>query len=299
MEPSKKRQKKITDFGRNFGFAAVGAPSSEVGSGSVPAVFSSVGVVASVVAGSASLVPSLVSSSGLLSGVPSSLSSGASSGLSVGVASGSVAVPVAAGAGFVGRPKNVGGASKLEWFNVLATHPELEGARRNLFGKIQGTTTDEIGCITVNGFKEETRPTLDKSFVNDFKRVCPDGPARFSPYHIAMLKEKVLVPNYDPPPYPLEHRIVKQKRSKHAAEGNEKSATWVASHLCHHKQCINATEHLCWEPSWFNRLRDNCPGGEVCIHRPRACLKAHRENAEVIDWTLLCEAAAGDPEKNS
>lgn len=182
---------------------------------------------------------------------------------------------------------NVGGASKLEWFNILATHPELEGARQNLFAKIKDTERTQDGCYVVKGFKEDTRPTLDKSFVDTFKRLCLDGPARFSPYHISMLQHQILVPLYDPPPYPAAQRMVKQKRNKSAAENNEKSATWVASHLCHHRLCIEAklgSEHLCWEPNWFNRPRDNCPGGDACNHRPQPCLRSHQAS-EIIDWT--------------
>jgi hypothetical protein len=42
---------------------------------------------------------------------------------------------------------------------------------------------------------------------------------------------------------------------------------------------------LTWEPSWFNRLRDNCPGGAACPHRPHPCLKPHRGMGPVVDWT--------------
>jgi len=296
MEPPKKRQRLISDFAQSSNAAG-----GEASVDSVPAaVVFSLSNVASATAKAASPVVSCSVSSGVFASAAGPVlgvsSSGVSSPVAVGVSSSRVAVPVA-----VGPRKNVGGASKLEWFNTLAIHPDLEEARKNLFGKIASTTIEGGGCIIVNGFKDETRPTLDKSFVDLFKRLCPDGPARFSPYHIALLKHKVLIPDYDPPPYPSEHRMVKQKRQKSAAENNEKAATWVASHLCHNRKCINAREHLCWEPSWFNRLRDNCPGGDGCVHRPRPCLRPHRDEAEIIDWSVLVlhELSFGDPKRNS
>lgn len=179
--------------------------------------------------------------------------------------------------------KNVGGASKLTWFNVLAGAEQAE-PRANLVQKI-GDTKRVDGCLLVEGFGPETRPVMDKKWLAKFRETCPDAPARFSPYHIALLKARVLVPAADPPPYPAELRLVKQKRSSKAADGNEKSATWVASHLCHNHQCVDV-EHLRWEPSWFNRLRDNCPGGDNCPHRPDACINPHRPaEEELVDWT--------------
>ena len=141
------------------------------------------------------------------------------------------------------------------------------------------------GCLVVEGFKSETRPVMDKKWLADLKKDCPEAPARYMPYHIALLQAQILVPEHDPPAYPEELRLVKHKRSSKAAEGNEKGATWVASHLCHNPLCID-TGHLRWEPSWFNRLRDNCPGGESCVHRPDACLNPHRPSEqELVDWT--------------
>lgn len=132
---------------------------------------------------------------------------------------------------------------------------------------------------------------MDKRYLAEFKEACSEAPTRYMPYHIAMMKAGVLVPIYHPPVYPVGLRLVKNKRNKEATEGNEKEATWVASHLCHNQQCIDVA-HLRWEPSWFNRLRDNCPGGQDCVHRPDACINPHRSsNEELIDWTVYIEGA--------
>jgi hypothetical protein len=178
---------------------------------------------------------------------------------------------------------NVGGASKLTWFNVLASDQRLRDAKANSVQKIASTSNDN-GCVVVRGFNEETRPVMDKSHLEGFRKICPDAPARYAPYHIALLQANKLVPDNEPCSYPEELRLVKHKRVKTEASGNEKGATWVTSHLCHNK-CINVN-HLTWEPSWFNRLRDNCPGGQACVHRPHACLQPHRPaDSQLIDWT--------------
>ena len=133
----------------------------------------------------------------------------------------------------------------------------LRPALKNLNDKIANYTLTDRGCHQVNDFTADTRPVLDKKFKATFKEICPDGPERFSPYVIAMAEAGKLIPTNKPPSYPQELRKVKQKRSASAATDNEKNATWVASHLCHNRQCVNP-DHLTWEPSWMNRLRDNC-----------------------------------------
>jgi hypothetical protein len=179
------------------------------------------------------------------------------------------------------RQINVGGSSRLEWFNQLATDPSLSSARNNLFSKISHTVV-ATNCIVVKGFTEDTRPILDKSHFKLVRSKIPTAPARYSPYHIALIKAAKLVPITEPPAYPRELRQVLTKRIKGTTV--DKAATWVASHLCHNRKCINV-EHIVWEPSWFNRLRDNCQGGNECIHRPHPCLQPHRHQDEVIDWT--------------
>jgi hypothetical protein len=130
---------------------------------------------------------------------------------------------------------------------------------------------------------------------NKFKpalATIPGFPQRCSVYTIAMMKAGVRIPERDPPPFPDELRKV-LKRSGHDFSKTPKAATWVCSHLCHNKRCIN-TAHLRWEPSWFNRLRDNCPGGDECVHRPDRCMQAHRAaGGELLDWTKYWGWALG------
>jgi hypothetical protein len=185
--------------------------------------------------------------------------------------------------------KNVGGASKLSWFNPLATRSDLQQCRQNLFDKIKDTTTNSFGCVLVNNFKEDTRPVMDKKYNSILlsKLASVDTVTRYSPYAIAMMEAQQLLPPYDPPALPSKFRQVSKRNGK----DTEKEATWVVSHLCHNKMCINVN-HLRWEPSWMNRLRDNCPGGDECVHRPDKCLRAHRQIAddELIDWTEYVDA---------
>lgn len=180
--------------------------------------------------------------------------------------------------------QNIGGGSRMEWFNKLIDTPELQPALQNLTAKITNIETLPRNCQQVIGFTQQTRPTLDKKFKPLQQTLLPDAPERFSPYVISLAKNQVRIPANNPPSYPEHLRKVKQKRSSLEAAGNEKEATWVASHLCHNPKCINP-EHLRWEPSWMNRLRDNCVGGEGCVHRPDRCLAAHRDPTELIDWT--------------
>ena len=191
---------------------------------------------------------------------------------------------------------NVGGSSKLAWVNVLALDSSLEKCRSNLFSKISNTEavagSEEIldpedkklgGCLQVKGFGEATRPVLDKALQGTLKSVCSDAPERFSPYVLAMIRDRKVLPSFDPPKYPEALRKVKNKRVK-SSNFEDQDATWVASHLCHNKRCVNSN-HLVWEPSWMNRLRDNCPGGKSCLHLPDRCLRPHRPAEEAVDWT--------------
>lgn len=180
--------------------------------------------------------------------------------------------------------QNVGGSSKMLWYNHFLDDPALQPALQNLISKISKIEVQPNNCHHVTGFTETTRPQIDLKFRTKFEKLCPEGPARFSPYVISLLKSQVRISSDLPPAYPASLRKVKAKRSSSASAGNEKDATWVASHLCHNRLCVNQ-EHLRWEPSWMNRLRDNCPGGDGCVHRPDRCLAPHREVSELIDWT--------------
>jgi len=142
--------------------------------------------------------------------------------------------------------KNVGGASKLSWFNPLATRSDLTACRQNLFDKIKNTTTNSFSCVSVNSFKEDTRPVMDKQYNSILlsKLASVDTITRYSPYAISMMEAQKLLPTYDPPALPAKFRQV----TKRSGKETEKEATWVISHLCHNKICINA-DHLRWEPS--------------------------------------------------
>ena len=167
-------------------------------------------------------------------------------------------------------------------------------ARRELQRKLRDSKNaqectrwrESFGCCCkhVNGFTEATGRVLHKALKPVFKQSCPDMPERFSPYVIAMATAGRLIPAPKPSAYPEELRKVKAKGTKSAPEGHEKDATWVASHLCHNRRCVNA-EHLVWEPSWMNRLRDNCTGADACVHRRDKSLAPHgATEEELIDW---------------
>lgn len=182
----------------------------------------------------------------------------------------------------------------MAWFRVLALTPDLATVRANLAAKIRKTTIDSVlGCVQVTDPK--TRPVMDKKDLARFKEFASDAPERYELYHIALLRDQKVMPLFDPPPYPE-----KLRKSTNFKEGQE--ATWVASHLCHDKKCVN-TAHIVWEPSWMNRLRDNCPGGEECKHGPDQCLRKHRYNEdEIVDWTAYLtddqKALYGNPHQD-
>ena len=102
--------------------------------------------------------------------------------------------------------------------------------------------------------------------------------------HISSLSSRQTsqCPTMTPPKYPQALRHASQKRN--ADQEVNKPATWVISHLCHNKLCVNPIS-LTWEPSWFNRLRDNWPAGDACTHRLRPCLKPRQTIGPVMDWT--------------
>jgi len=181
----------------------------------------------------------------------------------------------------------------MQWFNVLATDPKVKSAKANLVGKFTkaSTKTTNVDCTEITSFKSE-RITMDKQFQQIFSKHCPSAPERYSLYRVALLKASQLVPTFDPPALPAEHRQVKNRRKAGALV--EKKATWVGSHRCHNHNCVNV-DHLCWEPSWFNRLRDNCLGGEKCFHRPKPCLNAHRPaEGDLLDWTAFIQERGDD-----
>ena len=171
----------------------------------------------------------------------------------------------------------------MRWFNVLLSDARLAGARENIVGKLAGKVTKENGCIEMPDAKYsagEFRPVLDKKFLDLFKSIAEDAPARISHYQVALLEDGREIVADEPPKLPEKFRKVLKRGGKDL----DKGATWVASHLCHNKKCCNK-QHLVWEPSWMNRMRDNCPGGDECVHRPFKCLRAHREAEELVDWT--------------
>ncbi|KAK9482760.1 hypothetical protein V1527DRAFT_316938 [Lipomyces starkeyi] len=94
-----------------------------------------------------------------------------------------------------------GDSSRLEWFNQLATDPNLSSAKQNHFWKINHIHVAN-DCIFVKGFTEDTRPVLDKSTLKIVRGRVTSAPARYSPYHIALINPAQLVPVTEPPAYP-------------------------------------------------------------------------------------------------
>jgi len=131
---------------------------------------------------------------------------------------------------------------------------------------------EATGCRHVRGFTKDARIVVDQKYKHLLRE---DFPERFSPYVVAMAAAGQVIPWGSPPNLP--DHLRKSKKIK------EVQATWVASHLCHDRLCVNP-DHLTFEPSWFNRLRDNCPGGDGCVHRPKPCIRAHRPAGELINW---------------
>ena len=167
----------------------------------------------------------------------------------------------------------------MSWFNELL-EPQHANAKSNLVSKLIELRHEPTGCITR---ASDTRLCLDKRSTPSITNL----PQRFEPYHAAMLKANKMIPDTVPPRLPQAWRQVQKKRW--ADVDLDKDATWVASHLCRNKRCMNA-DHIVWEPNWFNRLRDNCPGGDDCDHRPHKCIQAHRKKGEIYDWTTLATA---------
>lgn len=171
----------------------------------------------------------------------------------------------------------------MQWFNKLLREPALQKERDNLVGKIAGRKpVGDLGCLEVPGQGKEFRPQMDKKYRENAKKVLDELPERYAHYHIGMLAGGVAMMDRDAPRVPEKWRKVLTRSGKVM----DKDATWVCSHLCHNPKCSNH-EHLRWEPSWMNRLRDNCAGGDACVHRPQ-CLRAHRDE-EIIDWTEALE----------
>lgn len=176
----------------------------------------------------------------------------------------------------------------MAWFRILATHPRLLGARQNLFSKVALVKRKimDDGChVLLAG--PGARVGLDLAYRPLAESLCgPDFPksGKFEGHTIAMMEAGKDMPSYDPPAYPDELRQVQKKRTK---DSEFRTATWVGSHICQSKNsvCVNAAEHIEWEPNWFNRLRDNCRGGDFCVHRPHPCMNPHRAQVEgLIDW---------------
>jgi len=130
----------------------------------------------------------------------------------------------------------------------------------------------------------EVRDKLAKKF-QQFHNVLP---IKLMAAHVAMLKAGTKRPDGAPPNCPKDW-LKSIARVRSASD-----AKWVASHLCHQKLCVNPA-HIIWEPGWYNRARDNCPGASPCTncgtlsaascaHIP-PCMAAHR--APVLDWRTL------------
>jgi hypothetical protein len=195
------------------------------------------------------------------------------------------------------RKKNPGGSSNCDWFNPMLTNPSLSGVREHLYGKIPkpistaGAKHPE--CIRMPLNKDGGLPRLiaNQSQRQFLGSLVPDVPAAFSAYQLAMMRAGKERPPGLPPRLPEADRQVIKARTKDDVV--DKDATWVISHRCHERSCINP-DHLIWEPSWYNRLRDNCPGGPECKHLDHPCLGSHRDAARVYRWTDLPRPEGGD-----
>jgi len=116
-------------------------------------------------------------------------------------------------------------------------------------------------------------------------------PRKINASHVALLMDGRRRPDKLPPQCPPDWF-----KSLFGRLATDAEAKWVASHLCHQKECVQP-EHIIWEPGWYNRARDNCPGKVVCTtchtepaascgHFPQ-CIRAHR--APALNWNTLAE----------
>jgi len=122
--------------------------------------------------------------------------------------------------------------------------------------------------------------TMPKEHSNNLKSRCPNLhiPAKIPTTHVALYKVGRKLPAESPPPPPPYLLAILKLQKIGKVILNEKKFRWVASHLCNSFQpedredstldCVTASSeddtHLCWEPDWSNRLRDNCLSVFVC-----------------------------------
>jgi hypothetical protein len=122
------------------------------------------------------------------------------------------------------QPKvNIGGSSRLIWFNKLLREPQLKDERENLVGKI-GKTREYKGCLEFMDFKNNIPPTLDKRYYDTFHTLAPDTPERFMPYQLVLVKANIPMPDYGPPKYP--------QALRHVDQGTVRKAEWQLGSKC-------------------------------------------------------------------
>lgn len=211
---------------------------------------------------------------------------------------------------------NPGGSSAVDWFNPLLRNNDFRFYRHHLITKLEEhsapqATSQDSGyspCILYTKpcpAKEHPRVDPKKAARERFELIAGPDLARMMPLkpnasHIAMLRAGTARPEGLPPACPDEwSKAGKRKRAQEATPNH-----WVVSHLCHVKCCVNA-EHLVWEPDWYNRARDNCPGvvncenchtisRASCPHLP-PCGRPHRQ--AVMDWRKLPRISDPDPDE--
>jgi hypothetical protein len=174
---------------------------------------------------------------------------------------------------------NKGAQSNLtEWVNPLIDNPHTSLYKRlkKNFDQIRQQwpkakrDPDQIDCHLIDEKDSDHVRTSTEAY-----RLLADQsnlsalPMRVAIHHLAMIFSNKKVPEYAPP--------------AHTGSRIGAKPTWHCSHLCHNKSCTNS-EHLVWEPSWYNRQRDGCVGRDQCRHLPQ-CLRSHRRTQ--IDWHTM------------
>ena len=146
----------------------------------------------------------------------------------------------------VNRVNKRGGASNVDWFNLVLDNPKLDEVVKHLGSKLNKAVK--------TGFAPFLSHLLPDSFSSDCinwngsDRIVPDKEVKkkamneinclpaMSHYQLALLLDGRRRPSYDPPTLPEKYRKSIGNTTSKKAKQEDQVATWVVSHLCHNKK---------------------------------------------------------------